>query len=174
MSERNGHYLTGLANQDQAPSFLQRWSERKQAVREAEDKPVPEAHSPVETPAEVAAPDKELPTLETLNANTDCSGFLSPEVDEALRKLALRKLFHMADFNVLDGLNEYDDDYTVFEGLGDVVPHNLKRWQEQAKALAENDANAESMVVESSTTTADAESDEATPPQAPLKEEPSV
>ena len=40
------------------------------------------------------------------------------KVSESLRRLALRKLFHGADFNIRDGLDDYDGDYTSFVKLG--------------------------------------------------------
>jgi hypothetical protein len=30
-------------------------------------------------------------------------------------------MFHLAAFNVRDGLDDYDEDFTVFEPLGDVM-----------------------------------------------------
>ncbi|GAB4348000.1 MAG: hypothetical protein Kow006_08240 [Gammaproteobacteria bacterium] len=146
MSEHGTHYLKGATSEEEAPSLLRRWSARKQAVREAErehrdqeSSRCGEALQP--SPSAVETSEPSLPPLEAIDADSDCSGFLSPEVDESLRKLALRKLFHAADFNVVDGLNEYDEDFTLFEPLGDIVPHNLKRWREEAqKRIAEETA----------------------------------
>jgi hypothetical protein len=43
-----------------------------------------------------------------------------------LRNLALRKLFKAPVFNIRDGLDEYDEDYTYFEKLGDIVTCDMK------------------------------------------------
>ena len=51
---------------------------------------------------------------------------MSPGVSDELRNLALRKLFHAPVFNIRDGLDEYDDDYTSFEKLGDIVTSDMK------------------------------------------------
>lgn len=67
-----------------------------------------------------------MPPIESLTAESDFTGFLSPKVSEALRKMALRKLFHGAEFNIRDGLDEYDGDYTKFEPLGDLVTSDMK------------------------------------------------
>lgn len=76
----------------------------------------------------------ELPPIESLSEDSDYSLFMSPEVDENLRKLALRKLFKSPLFNVVDGLNDYDDDFTTFELLGDIVTSDMKFHEERKKA----------------------------------------
>jgi hypothetical protein len=86
--------------------------------------------------------DAELPSLDTLDENSDYSGFLSPKVTGDLRRLALRKLFQSAKFNVTDGLDDYDDDFRTFAALGDVLTadmrHRLEQEAEKARAsLAE-------------------------------------
>lgn len=127
MTERE-HYLAGLQNREEAEGLLSRWSRRKRAV--AEQEAVKQAPQAVRSAPLEGKPDPkpvELPSIESLTSESDFSAFLSPEVDEVLRKAALRKLFHMADFNITDGLNDYDDDFTHFEPLGKVVPYHLKR-----------------------------------------------
>ena len=61
--------------------------------------------------------DADMPPIETLTENSDYTGFMSPEVSEQLRKLALRKLFQGTVFKQRDGLDDYDDDFTKFEKL---------------------------------------------------------
>ena len=79
----------------------------------------------------------ELPPLESLGDESDYSAFMSPEVDEQLKKIALRKLFKAPFYNVLDGLNDYDDDFTSFEALGDIVTSDMKFHQERKQAEQE-------------------------------------
>jgi ferredoxin len=67
-----------------------------------------------------------MPDVETLTDESDYTGFMSPKVSEELRKLALRKLFQGSDFNIRDGLDDYDDDYTTFAPLGDIVTTDMK------------------------------------------------
>ena len=59
--------------------------------------------------------DEDMPDIESLTPDSVYADFLSPGVSEELRKLALRKLFHGEAFNIRDGLDEYDDDFTKFE-----------------------------------------------------------
>lgn len=91
----------------------------------------------IEVEAEpVELTDEDMPALETLTADSDYSGFLSPKVSEELRKMALRKLFGLPMFNVRDGLDDYDDDFTKFEALGDIIPAEMKyRMEKEAERL---------------------------------------
>jgi hypothetical protein len=52
---------------------------------------------------------------------------MSNKVSEELRLLALRKLFRLPQFNVTDGMNDYDGDFTAFRPLGDTMPHDMLR-----------------------------------------------
>ncbi len=67
-----------------------------------------------------------MPDIDSLDDDSDYSGFLSPGVSEALRKQALRRMFHSAAFNVCDGLDDYDEDFTSFEKLGDIVTADMR------------------------------------------------
>jgi len=67
-----------------------------------------------------------MPDVESLNEDSDFSGFMSSGVSDELRNLALRKLFKAPVFNIRDGLDEYDEDYTYFEKLGDIVTCDMK------------------------------------------------
>ncbi len=87
--------------------------------------------------------DADMPPLDSLTAESDFSQFLAEGVSDALRRAALRKLFHLPEFGVLDGLNDYDEDYTQFEKLGDVVTYHQRRMQAREaaeKAAAEREA----------------------------------
>lgn len=107
--------------------FLQRWSRRKAQARSApqvatEDSGVPAEHRPASLeqitesrqgePAPVAPED--LPAIDSLDASSDFSVFMRPEVPEHLRTQALRKLWRSDPiYSKLDGLVEYGEDYTI-------------------------------------------------------------
>lgn len=122
-------------------SAIRRWSERKARAKE-EDSPKPEASTernvedqPLpEAPDDVPPEKVELPPVDSLNEDSDYSVFMTPGVDEAVKKLALRKLFRLPQFGVLDGLNDYDEDFTYFEALGDIVTSDMKYHEERKKA----------------------------------------
>ena len=119
--------------------FLGRWSRRKTDARKGEaDVDALPASTAVDLPVEDAATtdkadprteltDADMPSIESLDQDSDFSVFMSPKVSEQLRTQALRKLFHLPAFNITDGLNDYDEDYTQFAGLGGVVTHEMKR-----------------------------------------------
>jgi hypothetical protein len=95
--------------------------------------------------------DEDMPPVESLDENSDYSGFMSPGVSDKLRKLALRKLFAGKGFNVRDGLDDYDDDFTNFEPLGDIITSDMKHQAElaeQRKKEAEEKAEAERLAGE--------------------------
>lgn len=82
--------------------------------------------------------DEDMPDIESLTPESDYTDFLSPGVSDALRKLALRKLFHGEAFNIRDGLDEYDGDYTQFEKLGNIVTSDMQHQLElEAQRKAE-------------------------------------
>jgi hypothetical protein len=53
-----------------------------------------------------------LPPIESLTPESDFTPFMGAEVDPALRRNALKKLFADPQFNVMDGLDVYIDDYS--------------------------------------------------------------
>ena len=153
---------------DSKESALSRWSRRKLEAKrqtdEAATEPVTEAREEPMAVAEIAPDpvaedekpiltDADMPDIDSLDENSDFSPFMSSGVSDELRNLALRKLFHAKVFNIRDGLDEYDDDFTSFEKLGDVVTCDMKHriemeQQKLREALAEQEAPADDEPVE--------------------------
>ena len=78
--------------------------------------------------------DKDMPDLDSLDEDSEYSGFLSPGVSDELRKRALHKLFHGQSFNLCDGLDDYDEEFTSFEKLGDIVTADMRfQLEEEAR-----------------------------------------
>ena len=127
------------------PDFVSRWSrlkhEARQAPQEAADHQAisdEAAGKPGETDSVQVLTDADMPDIDSLTFDSAFSDFMSPGVSEELRKLALRKLFHNEVFNIRDGLNEYDDDYTHFEKLGGIVTADMHHQVEmEARRKAE-------------------------------------
>ena len=101
------------------PLTLKRWSSRKlAAAREttiaqpADVVPrIPQSSATQTNPnPQPALP--ALPPIESLTFDSDFAAFLKPDVDEALKRVALKKLLHDPRFNVMDGLDVYIDDYS--------------------------------------------------------------
>ncbi len=83
---------------------------------------------------DVTAPVPPLPTLEDARALTPASDFrrfVAPEVDPEVRNQALKTLFTDPQFNVMDGLDTYIDDY----GKPDPLPMSMLRQMASAHAL---------------------------------------
>ena len=114
-----------MADSDHRDGFLRRWSGRKrQARRPARESPTvesPPSQDPEESQAGSRPRSEEeivarLPEIESLDDTSDFTAFLEQGVPEALRRKALRKLWRVNPVLAnLDGLNDYDDDYTVAE-----------------------------------------------------------
>lgn len=132
--------------------FLDRWSRRKLADRNGEavaDTPEQAAVPAVDKDPVQELTDADMPPIDSLNSDSDFSVFMSPKVSEQLRTQALRKLFHLPAFNVTDGLNDYDEDYTRFAGLGNVVTQEMKRMLKrelEAEVVPEDDESADTAV----------------------------
>ena len=108
-----------------------------------------------------------MPPVETLDADSDYTQFLSPGVSDDLRRQALRELYSQPDFNITDGLNDYDEDYTQFAGLGSLVTHEMKRMLEREleKEHAKTTADVDSVTDDSSRESAtDVKNDSLLPP----------
>lgn len=108
--------------------------------------------------------DDDMEPVEELTEDSDFSKFMSPGVSDELRNLALRKMFHAPIFNIRDGLDEYDGDYTSFEKLGDIVTADMRHQMEiEANKKLEQEAK---KIAEVETTT-DEEDPDSDPDQAP-------
>ena len=113
---------------DETESFIARWSRRKleaeRGVREAAPADAPDAPPASASGAERAA--RQGP-----EAHSGRDEYFDPRIEEKLRRAALRKLFSEPQFNVMDGLDTYIDDYTK----ADPIPPEMLRELEQAKDL---------------------------------------
>jgi hypothetical protein len=102
-------------------AFLTRWSRLKQ------EQP-PEKKQEV-APASASTPP--LPPVDSLTPESDFSGFMNPKVEDALRRVALKKLFSDPHFNIPDPYEAYSGDWTG----GDPIPEAMLASLEQMKAL---------------------------------------
>ncbi len=142
-------------------SRWERWSQLKRGVESSEAAPEPEVdeasarsvETPVQNEAARAAPgadpssvpvepdvpapgslDDSLPDPDLLPAGSDFSIFMVSGVSAALRRRALKRLWATGNYNVRDGLDDYDADYRqqlkpMAEGLAD----KLRRWTHKAE-----------------------------------------
>lgn len=135
--------------------FISRWSRRKHVAKTGvidnaadtvDDVLVADEAADVAVVEDNLPDDSDMPPLETLHEDSDYSGFMSPKVSDELRNLALRKLFHSGSFNQRDGLDDYDDDFTSFEKLGDIVTADMRYQMERVKeAVGDSNSGAEEL-----------------------------
>ena len=78
------------------------------------------------------APAPALPAPEQLTPESDFSGFMHPKVEDALRRVALKKLFSDPHFNLPDPFEAYSGDWTG----GEPIPEEMLATLNQARTLA--------------------------------------
>ena len=152
-------------------SRFERWSRRKAEAREEEalaaQQPVAEVEELSEEEQELAVNEAlsdeevlakyDLPDPDTSELGMDVTGFMRKEIPEALRRRALRSLWRSNPvLAVLDGLNDYDEDFnavtTGAEGVktlyqvGKGMFDKAKRAEEKLQELARLESEAESEI----------------------------
>jgi len=99
-------------------SVLSRWSRRKLDKQDATEQQkvlsVPQEPEAVPTSDQQIVDETEIPIWQQL------------DVDPETKRAALSSLFRQPEFNIVDRMNEYDEDFTSFESLGSIVTHEMK------------------------------------------------
>jgi hypothetical protein len=104
--------------EDGKEAFLHRWSRRKH-----------EAENEKQLPAAEEKPAPALPPVDKLTPESDFTGFMHPKVEDALRRVALKKLFNDPHFNTPDPFEPFSGDWTV----GEAIPPDMLATLNQAK-----------------------------------------
>lgn len=134
--------------------FLSRWSKRKleesqNTHEDAEQSDVTNTEADTTPSADgIAAEESLTAEVSETAANVDeqkpeemsIANLLVSEASESVKKAALRKLFLSEEFNVRDGLDDYDDDYSNLKSLSEGVAETLRDW---VKDKTEDDATIE-------------------------------
>jgi hypothetical protein len=101
--------------------FLSRWSRRKTASKAGPELPAADAipapagvqsAAPPAAPAAMPQARPPLPPVESLTPESDFTPFMQADVDPGVKRQALKQLFQDPQFNVMDGLDVYIDDYS--------------------------------------------------------------
>ncbi|WP_280539259.1 DUF3306 domain-containing protein [Chromohalobacter sp. 11-W] len=134
-------------------SFMQRWSQRKrdQGDTSSFDKASEETPATLPEQTHASAPseehetssraaalipgydpqrplDEQLPEPEQLGAGDDFRAFMLPGVGEFLKRRALRRMFKVGNYNVRDGLDDYDEDYSQLMRMMPEVSARMRQW----------------------------------------------
>lgn len=141
--------------------FLARWSRRKQAAREGLSQPEPDApdlpagpaDAPSAEPEPVDAADEQAfadVDFDALDYSSDYTRFMGKDVPEMIQRRALRALWRSDPVLAnIDGLNDYDEDFTdaatVIENLVSAYKtgQGYRTDEEMAALEAEEKAEAE-------------------------------
>jgi hypothetical protein len=129
--------------------FLRRWSRLKKETP---------AEKPVETPK------PELPPIDKLTPESDFSGFMHPKVEDALRRVALKKLFRGdPHFNLPDPFEPYSRDWNI----ADPIPDAMLKTLNQARTLLFSDEEKAELAKQEAAAAAQAQApeSEAQPPK---------
>jgi hypothetical protein len=110
--------------------FLQRWSRRKHEDRRA-------------PPAKDETPPPALPPVDKLTPESEFTGFMHPKVEDALRRVALKKLFTDPHFNVPDPFEPYSRDFNIAEPISEEMLAKLEQWQTMLRQPPQEAAAAE-------------------------------
>ena len=77
-----------------------------------------------------------LPDIDSLDESSDFTAFLQDGVPEMIRRKALRRLWRLNPvFAVLDGLNDYDEDFSA----GGIIAENIKTIYKVGKGYLDED-----------------------------------
>ncbi|MCO7229593.1 DUF3306 domain-containing protein [Halomonas sp. CnH100-B] len=141
-------------------SRLERWSRKKRGIEQndpepasteptegaappleaqalaakADDDATPAVEQAADAPPPPGSLDHTLPDPDTLPAGSDFSAFMVPGVSATLRRRALRRLWATGNYNVRDGLDDYDADYTQqLKPMASELAGKLRRWANKAE-----------------------------------------
>jgi hypothetical protein len=123
---------------DRSEPAIGRWSRLKREARDAErEKTQVDAPPPAEEAEAAAAaedPTAGLPDIETLDRDSDYTGFLRAGVPEEMTRRALQKLWRSDPVLAnLDGLNDYDEDFVAEMKEGVAIMRRVA--EEEARKL---------------------------------------
>ncbi len=73
--------------------------------------------------------------VDSLESHSSLAGFLAKGVEKSIKKAAMKKIFLSSDFNVLDGLTDYDQDFSSVGSLPAEVAQNLRKWIKEEEEI---------------------------------------
>lgn len=156
-----------------ATSFFSRWSQRKldgdkgtdveveetvNVTTDAQSSELPSINDPEpsvaseQIPADISVESQGDSVENVEGESPSVAQLLVSEASESVKKAALRKLFLSEEFNVRDGLDDYDDDYSNLKSLSEGVADTLRDW---VKETVEDSEPVTANAKDESTTTSD-------------------
>lgn len=122
-----------------AEDFFNRWSKKRPARELAaksqaeisggnlarQDESQPDQGVTAASQAEIESRPLTMEDVKTLSDESDFSRFMAQDVDESVRRSAMKKLFTNPHFNVMDGLDIYISDYSQPDPLPEGMLESL-------------------------------------------------
>lgn len=109
-----------------AEDFLRRWSRLKHE-RAAEPPQEPAQEKSIAKSTEPVT----LTPIENLTPESDFTSFMQPKVEDAVRRVALKKLFSDPHFNIPDAFEPFSGDWNISEP----IPPEMLATLNQAKVM---------------------------------------
>ncbi|QJQ96619.1 MULTISPECIES: DUF3306 domain-containing protein [Halomonadaceae] len=97
----------------------------------------------IDAPPPEGSLDHTLPDPDSLGPGADFKGYLVPGVSAALKRRALRRLYTTGNYNVRDGLDDYDLDYSQMGKLSVTASASVRQWGKKALETFEERAHAQ-------------------------------
>jgi hypothetical protein len=108
--------------------FLERWSRLKKVADKAAEAEITDGAS----------------LLENLTPESDFGQFMRQEISEEVRRKAMKTLFSDPQFNVMDGLDIYIEDYNISEP----IPEEMMKTLNHARGLLFDEPEASTPLAE--------------------------
>jgi hypothetical protein len=102
--------------EEKKEAFLDRWSRLKREEKQL--------------PAKDEEPAPTLPPVDKLTPESDFTGFMHPKVEDALRRVALKKLFSDPHFKAADPFEPFSGDWTGGEPISQEMLATLNQAQQ--------------------------------------------
>ncbi|MFB1078457.1 DUF3306 domain-containing protein [Photobacterium damselae subsp. damselae] len=119
------------AHIDEANASSESTSPCEQSDTSVLDNSVSDNHSS-EIDTEVAeTEDLTLSDVDKVTFESGAASFLKQGVDKAVKKAALRKLFHSSEYNYISDMDDCIEDFSQLETLSDKVKGELRSWAKE-------------------------------------------
>ncbi|HIF9080813.1 TPA: DUF3306 domain-containing protein [Photobacterium damselae] len=119
------------AHIDEANASSESTSPCEQSDTSALDNSVSDNHSSEIDNEVEETEDLTLSDVDKVTFESGAASFLKQGVDKAVKKAALRKLFHSSEYNYISDMDDCTEDFSQLETLSDKVKGELRSWAKE-------------------------------------------
>ncbi|MGR5115689.1 DUF3306 domain-containing protein [Photobacterium damselae] len=116
---------------DEANASSESTSPCEQSDTSALDNSVSDNHSSEIDNEVEETEDLTLSDVDKVTFESGAASFLKQGVDKAVKKAALRKLFHSSEYNYISDMDDCTEDFSQLETLSDKVKGELRSWAKE-------------------------------------------